>query len=157
MSDGAPYLAQLRAAAALVGERAGVSDWELVFQSRSGPPDQPWLGPDVGDRLRALADDRARPVVICPIGFVSDHMEVVYDLDTEAVEVAAQLGLDLRRAPTVGTSPRFVQMIRELIGERLDASRSRLALGELGPWGDGCRVGCCPVSTRPVAAVGKTR
>jgi ferrochelatase len=160
MSDGAPYLRQLRAASALVAERSGVTDWELVFQSRSGPPTQPWLEPDVSDRLRALAaeagTDRLRPVVICPIGFVSDHMEVVYDLDTEAADVASGLGLDLRRSPTVGTDPRFVQMIAALITERLYPGCPRLALGDQGPWSDTCPVGCCPAVGRPVAPVGQT-
>jgi ferrochelatase len=160
MADGAPYVRQLRAAAALVAERSGVADWELVFQSRSGPPTQPWLEPDVGDRLRSLAAeggaDRLRPVVICPIGFVSDHMEVLYDLDTEAADVASELGLDVRRSPTVGTDPRFVRMIAALIGERLDPGRPRLALGDLGPWNDACPAGCCPKAERPVMAVGQT-
>lgn len=160
MSDGAPYLAQLRVASALVAERSGVGgsgvgDWELVFQSRSGPPTQPWLEPDVVDRLRSLAPS-GRPVVICPIGFVSDHMEVVYDLDHEATEAAAELGIELRRAPTAGTSPPFVRMIRELICERLDPAHPRLALGDLGPWGDTCPIGCCPRPERPVTAVGQT-
>jgi protoporphyrin/coproporphyrin ferrochelatase len=155
MSDGAPYLGQLQAAADLVARRCGVTGWELVFQSRSGPPHQPWLGPDVCDRLRALPEP-SRPVVVCPIGFVSDHMEVVYDLDTAAAGVASDLGIDFRRAPTVGTNPRFVRMIRELIGERLDATQPRLALGDLGPWPDACPVGCCPAPSpaarRPEAA-----
>jgi ferrochelatase len=148
MSDGAPYLEQLRAAAGLVADRCNVREWELVFQSRSGPPTQPWLEPDVCDRLRALPD-ASRPVVICPIGFVSDHMEVVYDLDTEATDVAAELGLTLRRAATVGASPRFVRMIRELIDEQLHAGTPRPALGLLGPWPDRCPAGCCPPARRP--------
>jgi ferrochelatase len=155
MSDGAPYLDQLRDAAALVAGRAGVAEWELVFQSRSGPPTQPWLEPDVCDRLRALPD-ASRPVVVCPIGFVSDHMEVVFDLDTEASDVAAGLGLRLRRAATVGTDPRFVRMIRDLVTERLEPSAPRPALGPMAPWGDTCPAGCCPPLRRP-AAVGKTR
>jgi ferrochelatase len=153
MAEGSPYLEQLRDAAGLVAARCGIDDWELVFQSRSGPPSQPWLGPDVGDRLRALPDP-SRPVVVCPIGFVSDHMEVVYDLDTEAAELASAEGIDLRRAPTVGTSPGFVRMIRELIEERLDPSRPRLALGTLGPWGDSCPAGHCPAPGRPAVGAG---
>jgi ferrochelatase len=158
MSDSSPYIQQLRDAAGLVANRCGLAGWELVFQSRSGPPEQPWLGPDVSDRLRSLPP-RSGPVVVCPIGFVSDHMEVVYDLDTEATAVARELGLDLRRAPTVGTSPRFVAMIRELIDERLHPDLPRLALGSLGPWGDDCPAGHCPPPARrpAAAAVGKTQ
>ncbi|MDQ2725915.1 MAG: ferrochelatase [Actinomycetota bacterium] len=156
MADTSDYVAALTETAQLVAHRSGTPapSWQLVFQSRSGPPLQPWLGPDVSNAVRALAG-KADAVVIAPIGFVSDHMEVVHDLDTEAAEVASALGIPLRRAPTVGTSPRFVRMIRELIVERLDPGVAPLALGPLGPWGDNCPTGCCPAPRRP-AAVGKT-
>jgi protoporphyrin/coproporphyrin ferrochelatase len=121
---------------------------DLVFQSRSGPPDVPWLEPDVSDHLRALAARGARAVVLVPIGFVSDHMEVVHDLDTEAMAVAQTLGLRAARAATVGTHPRFVTGLRELIEERLDPSRPRLALGRLGVRPDACPPGCCPPPAR---------
>lgn len=107
------YEAQLRRSAELVGEAVGRTEWDLVWQSRSGPPQVPWLEPDVLDHLRAIHTK----VVLAPIGFVSDHMEVVYDLDTEAVHLAAELGTPLERAATVGTHPRFVHMIRELMDE----------------------------------------
>jgi ferrochelatase len=152
MADGSPYVRQLRTTAALVADAVGGPAWELVFQSRSGPPGQPWLEPDVCDRLRALAPTD-RPVVLCPIGFVSDHMEVVYDLDTEAETVAGELGLTVRRAPTVGTHPRFVAMIRELIEERLDPELPRRSLGPDGAWPDVCPAGCCPPARRPAAAL----
>jgi protoporphyrin/coproporphyrin ferrochelatase len=144
------YESQVREAARLVADRIGGSHvWDLVFQSRSGPPQVPWLEPDVCDHLRALAASGERAVVLVPIGFTSDHMEVVHDLDTEALAVAAEDGLAAVRAPTVGTHPRFVSMIRELIEERLDPSRPRLALGRLGVRPDVCPPGCCPAPARP--------
>ncbi|MFI6386234.1 ferrochelatase [Nonomuraea sp. NPDC050547] len=106
------YESELRRSAELVGEALGrTQDWDLVWQSRSGPPQVPWLEPDVCDHLRTLDG----PVVLAPIGFVSDHMEVVYDLDTEAVEVAGELGLPMARAATVGTHPAFVRVVGELM------------------------------------------
>jgi protoporphyrin/coproporphyrin ferrochelatase len=139
------YEAQLREAARLVAERLGRGgDWDLVYQSRSGPPAVPWLEPDVGDHLRALATEGIRAVVLVPIGFVSDHMEVVQDLDTDALAVAASVGLAARRAATVGVHPRFVAGLRELVEERLDPTRPRLALGRLGVRPDVCPAGCCP-------------
>ncbi len=143
MAADAPYEAQLRAASALVASAAGVERWELAYQSRSGPPTQPWLEPDIGDRIRELAG--VEPVVVtCPIGFVSDHMEVLFDLDTEAAAVAAEVGIDLRRSPTAGTHPAFVAMVRELVVERLDTTAPRRSLGAEGPWPDACPAGCCP-------------
>ena len=118
--------------------------WRLVYQSRSGPPTQSWLEPDIGDHLRTLAAEKAAAVVIAPIGFTSDHMEVVYDLDVQARQVAADAGLIMVRAATVGTAPRFVTMVRELIEERLDPAAERLALGRLGAGPDSCPAGCCP-------------
>ncbi|MFC4586906.1 ferrochelatase [Sphaerisporangium corydalis] len=112
--SGGAYEAQLRATAALV---AGDRPWDLVWQSRSGPPQVPWLEPDVCDHLRALHASGTRAAVLVPIGFVSDHMEVVYDLDTEAAAVAAELGMPLTRAATAGVHPRFVSMVRELLEE----------------------------------------
>jgi ferrochelatase len=110
------YEAQLRTTAALV---ARGRPWELVFQSRSGRPDQPWLGPDVNDHLADLAAAGVRAVLLCPIGFVSDHMEVVYDLDTKAAATAARVGISLRRTPTPGTDPRFVAMIAGDVNARV--------------------------------------
>jgi ferrochelatase len=118
--------------------------WRLVYQSRSGPPTQPWLEPDVCDYLRELRAAGGHNVVVVPIGFISDHMEVLYDLDTEAAEVARALGLNFVRAGTAGTHPRFVSMIRELIEERLDPSLPRLSCGEFGPSHDDCPTDCCP-------------
>ncbi|MDH4365753.1 MAG: ferrochelatase, partial [Acidimicrobiia bacterium] len=151
MAAGCSYVDQLHEAARLVLDAAGWTEldappYELVFQSRSGPPQVPWLEPDVNDHLRALAaageTDR---VVLVPIGFLSDHMEVVFDLDTQARATADELGLELVRVPTVGTHPRFVAGIRELIEERLHpATAPRMALGSEGPWPDECPAGHCP-------------
>ncbi len=130
------YVTQLTEAARLVAERVGGHPWRLVYQSRSGPPAQPWLGPDVRDYLAELAAAGAPAAVLVPVGFVSDHMEVRHDLDTEAVETAARLGLPLARAATPGTDPRFVSMITELVQERLDGPvRDGLVRG--GPVRDG--------------------
>lgn len=115
----------------------------LVFQSRSGSPSQAWLGPDVCDHLRQLRAGGVSDVVISPIGFVSDHMEVVYDLDTEANAVCRELGLNMVRAATAGTHPSFVKMIRELILERLEPSMPRRSPGSSVTTGDVCPPGCC--------------
>ncbi|MFF2955925.1 ferrochelatase [Kitasatospora sp. NPDC057965] len=161
---GGAYVAQhlevARLVAAAVAERTGVADrpWELVYQSRSGAPHVPWLEPDICDHLEAQRADGAPAVVMVPIGFVSDHMEVKYDLDTEAAAKAAELGLPVARAATVGADPRFTAAVRELVLERAAAERgepvSRCALGSLGPSHDVCAVACCPNprAPRPAAA-----
>ena len=144
MASSSPYVGQLRETAGLVAAGVGREHWELVYQSRSGPPGQPWLEPDILAHLRVLADSGTRDVVLAPIGFVSDHMEVLYDLDVEARARAAELGLELVRAATVGVHPRFVRMIRELVEERLAPAPVRLHLGSLGPAPDCCAPDCCP-------------
>ena len=150
MAAGCDYEAQLRETCRLVAGAAGHESWRLVFQSRSGPPTQPWLEPDIREHLRELKREGARDVVVSPVGFISDHMEVLYDLDTEARQAAADLGLNLVRAATVGTHPAFVSMIRELILERLDAGTPRRALGTFAPRPDACPADCClPGPTRP--------
>lgn len=143
MSKCSAYEAQLREAGRLVAEAAGVRDWALAYQSRSGPPHVPWLEPDILNEMDRVAGEGAKDVVILPLGFISDHMEVIYDLDVEAVERARALGLQLQRVPTVGNAPAFIAMIRELIAERLDAATPRRALGALGPSHDVCAVACC--------------
>src|SRR5215217_5559198 len=120
MSANCDYVAQLTETGRLIAHELGVDDWQLVYQSRSGSPMQPWLGPDVSDHLRALRLQGATNVVLAPIGFVSDHMEVVYDLDVEARRVCEGIGLNMVRARTAGTHPAFVRMIRELMLERID-------------------------------------
>ena len=151
MASSCRYELQLREACRLVSERVERSDWRLVYQSRSGPPSQPWLEPDVGDAIRQLqAAGDVRDVVIVPIGFLSDHMEILFDLDTEARQLCQELGLSMVRAQTVGTHPAFVRMIRELILERLSDHPQRRALGNIEPAPDVCAIGCCP-SGRPPA------
>ncbi len=151
MSENCNYLKQLQEASRLVAETAGQAVWELVFQSRSGPPQQPWLEPDVCDRLERLAAEGVDKVIIVPIGFVSDHMEVLFDLDTEAKDTCQRLGIEMARAATVGTHPAFVRMIRELIQERIEGRADRVAIGALGPSHDVCPVDCClyPQPRRP--------
>ena len=161
--DGGAYVAQHLDAARLVAEavreRTGVDrPWKLVYQSRSGPPAVPWLEPDICDHLEQLHAERAPAAVMVPIGFVSDHMEVLYDLDTEATAKAAELGLPVARSATVGTDPRFVAAIRELVLERAATARAehpdRCALGALGPSHDVCPAGCCPGRTPKPAVAG---
>jgi protoporphyrin/coproporphyrin ferrochelatase len=144
MADTSDYAVQLREAARLVSSHVGHPEHALVFQSRSGPPSVPWLEPDVNDHLRTLQAAGREAAVLVPIGFISDHMEVVYDLDTQAQQTAAELGMTVVRAATVGTHPRFVAMIRELVEERLGSSPIRRALGLRGPNHDVCPAGCCP-------------
>jgi ferrochelatase len=150
--EGGRYEAQLRETARLVAAAAAPDlPYDLVWQSRSGPPHVPWLAPDINDHLGKLAADGVTSVVVSPIGFVSDHLEVVWDLDTEAAATAKQLGLDFVRAGTPGTDARFVSMVRELVRERLDppGSAPRRRLGTLPVW-DACPVGCCqPPPRRP--------
>ena len=121
--------------------------WDLVWQSRSGPPQVPWLEPDVNDHLAALAEQGVTDVVVSPIGFVSDHLEVIWDLDNEAAETAKRLGLGYARAATPGTDPRFVTLIRHLVEERT-ADRPQERLGTLPVW-DACLADCCPPPQRP--------
>ena len=147
------YSTQLREAGRLVTEavRPG-APFELAWQSRSGPPQVPWLEPDINDRLGALAEQGVRAVVVSPVGFVSDHVEVLWDLDVEAAQTAEKLGIGFARAATVGTDPRFVAMVRELVAERLDPGCPRRALGALPPSHDLCPVGCCPAPRRRAAS-----
>jgi protoporphyrin/coproporphyrin ferrochelatase len=152
MAAGCEYERQLLETCRLVAEGSGAERWRLVFQSRSGPPTQPWLGPDICDHLRELKETGARDVVVAPVGFISDHMEVIYDLDTEARRVADELGLNMIRAATVGAHPQFVRMIRELILERMDEAVPRRALGNFPPSHDVCPADCCLLgATRPTA------
>lgn len=147
MANNCQYVRQLEEACSLVAAGAGQERWELVYQSRSGSPRQPWLEPDVCDRINEI--HTATPLshlVILPIGFISDHMEVLFDIDTEAREFCESLGIKLHRAATVGTDLRFIEMIRLLIEERLSDSPVRLVLGNLGPSHDECPKDCCSYS-----------
>ena len=152
---GGRYAAELGEAARLIAERAvpGTLPFDLVYQSRSGPPNVPWLAPDVNDYLRSLAAaGDAAAVVVAPVGFVSDHLEVVHDLDVEAAETAASLGLAFARAKAPGPTPRFAQMVCELVGERTAGAPARalgaFGLGAFAGGADACPADCCRYSPR---------
>lgn len=144
MAQTSDYEKQLRETSRLVAQAAGFANWDLVYQSRSGSPTQPWLEPDILDHLRKLHAERVSKVLIAPLGFTSDHMEVLYDLDTEAQELADSLGMKLVRAATAGTHPSFIRTIRELITERLSPAEPKAAIGVFGPNHDFCPRDCCP-------------
>ena len=149
MAQTSRYAGQLAEAAQLVNAALGRAGATLVYQSRSGPPAQPWLEPDIRDYLRDLAAaGGTRDVVVVPIGFTSDHLEVLYDLDTEAGQLCDSLGLRMQRAATAGVHPKFIRMIRELIAERFEESPMRRFLGDAGPWPDVCPPDCCPSPPR---------
>lgn len=156
MADNSQYAAQLTETARLIAERLNVpaARWQLVYQSRSGRPTDPWLEPDILDHLQALKDQSVSQVVIAPIGFLSDHIEVLFDLDDDAAQKSRDLGLQMVRAATVGTHPKFVSMIGELIAERLATESEkcgnteccpteRRAVGAFGPNHDVCPTDCC--------------
>ena len=145
------YEAQLAETCRLISESLQIAPErrQLVYQSRSGRPADPWLEPDIGDHLKALKKQGARDVVIMPVGFLSDHMEVLFDLDEEARQIGESLGLNVARAATVGTHPLFVGMLRELIQERLSPGTAKRAVGQFGPSHDVCPVNCCPAPVRP--------
>jgi ferrochelatase len=150
-SDYVKQLEEVRrlVSAELAHQNDGQKNDALVYQSRSGAPGQPWLEPDILDYLRRVkAGNLASAVVVAPIGFISDHMEVLYDLDVEARQLCDELGLPMTRAKTVGVHPKFVGMIRELILERMNPELERRALGSLGPRLDVCAEDCCPVPGR---------
>ena len=131
MAESSPYVGELEQACQYVAAAAGYVDWKLVYQSRSGAPGQPWLEPDICDYLREIRSD----VVIAPIGFLSDHMEVLYDLDTEARQVCGELGVRMERAGTVGTHPAMIEMIAEMVEQDHGT----------------CAATCCPAPRRPPA------
>jgi ferrochelatase len=133
MAQVSAYEAQLRTACRLVAEASGVGSWELAYQSRSGSPAQPWLEPDIEERLEALRAEGVAEVVVAPIGFLSDHVEVLYDLDVAAQRLAERLGMTMVRAATVGVHPAFVRMIHELVAARMPDRAAP----------DVCPVGCC--------------
>ncbi|MFQ5557258.1 MAG: ferrochelatase, partial [Acidimicrobiales bacterium] len=141
--------AQLGETAALLAAAAGHRTHDLVWQSRSGRPHTPWLEPDVNDHLRALAGS-VQAVVMAPIGFVSDHMEVVWDLDVQAAATATELGIAMARAATPGTAPdpRFVAMLAELVLERLEPDRRPRRLGRVEARTPRCGAACCPAPGR---------
>ena len=143
------YQAQLNEVAALVAAAAAPDlPYELVWQSRSGPPQVPWLEPDINDYLEQMAAAGATAVVVSPIGFISDHLEVLWDLDNEAAATAARVGLAFARAATPGVDPRFVRMVRDLVLERLtDPPAAPAGLGTVPRWHT-CAIECCPAPPR---------
>ncbi len=143
MSDNCNYVAQLKEAGRLIAQQLKIENWDLVYQSRSGPPQQPWLEPDISDRIRELAVEGTQAVVVAPLGFVSDHMEVLFDLDTEAKATCDELGMVYSRASAVGTHPMFTQMLIELIQERLNEGSTRRSIGSMPPLHDVCPENCC--------------
>ncbi len=151
MANTCDYVRQLQEVKDLVSARLGVNNDALVYQSRSGAPGQPWLEPDILDYLREVkARNLASAVVLAPISFISDHMEVLYDLDIEAQQLCDSLSLPMVRAKTVGVHPKFIRMIRELILERMTPGSDRCAVGSLGPRPDFCEENCCPAPQRPI-------
>lgn len=152
MSSKCDYEKQLTETCRLISESLGVAaeNWKLTYQSRSGRPEDPWLEPDIGDHLKALSKAGASSVVVMPVGFLSDHMEVLFDLDEEARDIAQSLGLPMARAGTVGIHPQFVGMLRDLIVERMTPGSDRRAIGQFCASHDVCPEGCCPAPARPV-------
>ena len=144
MADNSRYEEQLREAAKLVCDAANHGPWELVFQSRSGPPQQPWLEPDVCARIEQLhAENGIKHIVVQPLGFISDHMEVLFDLDHEAADLCKKKGIQFVRAPSIGVHPRFISMIVDLIEERMSLDTERPFIGGYGPSHDYCPANCC--------------
>jgi ferrochelatase len=157
MAKGCAYEKQLAEASRLVAEALALPSWRLAYQSRSGSPMVPWLEPDILDVLDTLPGAGFSDAVIVPIGFVSDHMEVLFDLDHEASERAAELGLGFQRVSTAGVHPRFVTMIRELIEERMTTDPVRPAAGSFPPLHDICPLNCCLIgTTRPTVPTAAT-
>ena len=153
MAKGSAYERQLREASRLVADLAGAARYRVAWQSRSGPAHIPWLEPDILDELDRLHESGTSDVIVVPIGFISDHLEVLFDLDIEARERASGLGMTMIRVPAVGTDPDFVAMIRELIEERLRENPVRRSLGALGPSHDVCPLNCCQLGDRRTDAV----
>jgi protoporphyrin/coproporphyrin ferrochelatase len=135
MAESSPYVRQLRESCSLVARELGRERWELAYQSRSGPPTQPWLEPDIADVLRRYPGT-GKAVIISPIGFISDHMEVLYDLDTEASALAHELGVEMLRAGTPGAHPLFISAIRDMAALHMEVEPPV------------CPADCCPAPTR---------
>lgn len=150
MANTSDYVKQLSEACRLVSEELGVPEdrWKLVYQSRSGRPQDPWLEPDICDHIQSLHDSDAKSVVVVPIGFLSDHMEIMFDLDEEAQQLCDELGMPMARAATVGVHPRFVAMVAKLIRERLVGDIEKEAIGQYPPNWDVCPQDCCPAPVR---------
>ncbi len=151
MARNSAYEAQLKEACRIVAEDSlGREDWVLVYQSRSGPPQVPWLEPDIVDYMEKINEQGVKDIVIIPVGFISDHMEVMFDLDTEARQAADEMGMKMARAGTVHMTKPFVQMVRELIVERMTENPERAVLGKRPPNHDICPIDCCLPGSRPM-------
>jgi len=148
MASSCAYERQLREVSRLVAGLAGAARYRLAWQSRSGPPHVPWLEPDILDELEHLHASGVKDVIVAPIGFISDHLEVLFDLDVEAQNRAAELGMKMIRVPTVGIDPVFIAMIRELIEERFHQNPERRFLGKFGASHDVCALNCCQLGER---------
>lgn len=148
MADTGPYVAQLRETARLVAERAGIASWDLAYQSRSGPPTVPWLEPDIGDHAEALSKEGVKSLIVAPLGFLQDHVEILWDLDHELRDRMDALGMTLSRARSPGEDPRLVALVLELMRERSEAAPRR-SLSVLGAPPDVCAASCCPAPQRP--------
>ena len=150
MAANCDYQQQLNEAAAIVNELAGMrGPYEVVFQSRSGPPSVPWLTPDIDQRIRELAEQGTQELLVHPLGFVADHMEVLFDLDTQSAAAAKEADVKMVRTPTVGTHPRFVSMLVDLVEEAAGLRADRPSLSKSGPRPDKCNSQCCPAPIRP--------
>ncbi len=148
MAENCKYETQLNEASRLIMEAIGDNPWDLVYQSRSGPPQQPWLDPDICDHIQALHDGGGiKDIVIMPVGFVSDHMEVMFDLDTEAMDICKELSINMVRAGSVGVHPQFVSMVSELIVERTSGAEKQ-AIGNMPANWDVCPKDCCTYTPR---------
>lgn len=143
MADNCMYEVQLADTCQIIAEALNLKQWKLVYQSRSGSPSIPWLEPDILDHMRDLHQQGTTDLVIAPVGFISDHMEVMFDLDVEALELAGELGMTMIRAASVGTHPQFVRMIYDLIIERMTQNPDKPALGSRGASHDVCPLNCC--------------
>ncbi|WP_132123461.1 ferrochelatase [Actinocrispum wychmicini] len=150
---GRRYSRQIAEAARLVAGKVGVAEYDVVWQSRSGPPRIPWLDPDIVDHIEALSAQGVGAVAVCPVGFVSDHLEVIWDLDNEAAEKAAELGMLFARAGTPSSDPRFADLVVELVREHTDGVEPRklstMPAAGCTVNGAPCAVGCCERVTRP--------
>lgn len=150
MAETGPYVAQLKETARLVADACGIASWDLAYQSRSGPPSVPWLEPDIGDHVEALKRDGIESVIVAPLGFLQDHVEILWDLDNELRERMHVLGMHLTRARSPGEDPRLVSLVLELLDERMAEvpGPKRRSLSMLGA-PDVCAASCCPAPKRP--------
>lgn len=153
MANNCLYATQLQETCTLVASSLGQNNWNLVYQSKSGAPGQRWLEPDICDHIKELSKKQIRDLIVLPLGFISDHMEVIYDLDHEAKILCEELGINFVRATTAGTNPKFIEMIRALILEKIDPEFPQPYLGTMGPAEASCQTDCCPSgASRPLTS-----